>query len=155
MATPPFPQRLEQLLLQTRRAHLATADAHGEPHVVPVVFVYVGGDLYIPIDAKPKSVAQGRLKRIRNLRQNPRAALLVDHYDEDWSRLGFLLIHAAAEIASLADCSPAVGEALRRKYPPYHHPPMLAAEALVVRLRPRRYHAWGAFAQPEEREGLA
>ena len=98
MSTSIIPPHLEQFVTRQRHAHLASTDARGAPHVVPVVFAYVDGLLYVPIDAKPKSVGASRLKRIRNLQANPRAAFLVDRYADDWRQLCFLLIHAEAQV---------------------------------------------------------
>jgi PPOX class probable F420-dependent enzyme len=64
---------------------LATADGDGVPHVVVAVFAVDGDQLYIAVDRKPKRSAT--LKRIRNIQANPRVAFLVDHYEDDWSRL--------------------------------------------------------------------
>src|SRR5438105_13142675 len=85
--------------LATRRvAHLATAGPDGAPHVVPVCFAWDGAAFHIPLDAKPKRVAPTRLKRVRNILANPQIALLCDTYDEDWTRLGYLLIHGTAAV---------------------------------------------------------
>src|SRR3954454_7351119 len=70
-----------------RVAHLATADASGQPHVVPITFALLDGRLYSALDAKPKRVAGPQLRRVRNIRENPRVSVVVDHYAEDWSRL--------------------------------------------------------------------
>ena len=66
-------------------ARLSTVGADGAPHVVPVVFAVVGDLVYTAVDSKPKR--SSRLKRLANLRHEPRCALLVDHYEDDWSRL--------------------------------------------------------------------
>jgi PPOX class probable F420-dependent enzyme len=79
-------------LQQARVGRLATASGDGDPHVIPVCFVFDGTHLYSAIDAKPKRVAPPRLRRVQNLRANPRASLLVDHYDEDWTRLRYVLV---------------------------------------------------------------
>lgn len=68
-----------------RVARLATADANGRPHLVPIVFALAGETVYSVIDAKPKR--GGPLRRLRNVRENPAVALLVDHYEEDWQAL--------------------------------------------------------------------
>ena len=79
-----------------RVARLATSGADGEPHVVPVCFAFApeSGVLYIALDEKPKRVDPRRLKRVRNILANPRAALLCDVYEEDWARLAYCLAHA-------------------------------------------------------------
>lgn len=84
--------------LATRRVgHLATAGPNAEPHVVPVCFAIVGETLYITIDRKPKR-AGASLQRIVNLRANPKACFIADHYDEDWTRLGWVMLRGDAEV---------------------------------------------------------
>src|SRR6185437_7084799 len=103
-------------------AHLATADAAGTPHVVPVCFAISQRTLYIAIDEKPKRGADvHRLKRLRNIAANPRVAIVADVYDDhDWSRLGFVLLHATARLLEPADPNhTAAVELLREKYPQY------------------------------------
>lgn len=70
---------------KARVARMATAAADGRPHVVPVVFALEGDVIYSAVDAKPKRTRD--LKRLRNLAEDPRVALLADHYDEEWTRL--------------------------------------------------------------------
>ncbi|HEU4340624.1 MAG TPA: pyridoxamine 5'-phosphate oxidase family protein, partial [Candidatus Binatia bacterium] len=81
-----------------RVAHLATADDKGQPHVVPICFVFNGKEFFSPIDEKPKRVAPNRLKRLKNIQQNSRVSLVIDHYDEDWRRLAYVMIAGTAEI---------------------------------------------------------
>ena len=69
-------------------AHLATADAEGRPHVVPVCYAFDGSRFYTPLDEKPKRVAEQQLRRVRNIEARPEVMLLIDQYDDDWSRLG-------------------------------------------------------------------
>src|SRR5215469_12754673 len=83
-------------LTAARVAHLATADRAARPHVVPVCFALDGASLYITIDEKPKRGA--RLKRLRNIEENPEVALVADRYDEDWTRLGWVMLRGHAEI---------------------------------------------------------
>src|SRR3990172_7594427 len=79
-----------------RVAHLATADANGRPHVVPVCFAYLEGRFCIAIDEKPKRTR--RLKRLRNIAENPSVALVFDRYDDDWSRLGWVMVQGTASV---------------------------------------------------------
>ncbi|HEX2227101.1 MAG TPA: pyridoxamine 5'-phosphate oxidase family protein, partial [Candidatus Binatia bacterium] len=71
-----------RLIRSARIAHLATADASGRPHVIPICFVFDGKDFYSPIDEKPKRTAPSKLKRLRNIRENPQVALVIDRYSE-------------------------------------------------------------------------
>jgi PPOX class probable F420-dependent enzyme len=68
-----------------RVARLATADAAGRPHLVPIAFVVDGDHVYSTVDAKPKRTTS--LRRLANVRANPAVAVLVDHYDDDWTAL--------------------------------------------------------------------
>ena len=85
--------------IDTRRvAHLATADGQAIPHVVPVCFGLAEDRLYITIDQKPKRDGGRPLKRLRNIADNPRVAIVFDRYDEDWRRLAWVMLHGQAEI---------------------------------------------------------
>jgi PPOX class probable F420-dependent enzyme len=86
-----------ELVTRSRIGHLATADARGAPHVVPVCFAVSDDTLYITIDRKPKGNPR-TLKRLRNLLENPAAAFVVDRWDEDWTRLAWVMLRGPAEI---------------------------------------------------------
>src|ERR671935_2729089 len=79
-----------------RVARLATVDARGRPHLVPFCFVLDGEELLSAVDAKPK--ATQRLRRLENVRANPAVSVLVDHYEEDWSRLWWVRVDGRAEV---------------------------------------------------------
>ena len=120
--------------------HLATADASGRPHVIPVCFAYDGEYLYSVLDAKPKRGALTGLRRVRNILENPQVSLVIDHYDEDWSKLWYLLVHGRAE---LIEGGPATAQAialLRSKYPQYRR--MALADNPVIRITPERATGW-------------
>ena len=85
-----------QFLARQRIAHLATADSRAVPHVVPVCFAILDRTLYITIDEKPKRLSGTPLKRLRNIAENPAVAVVVDRYDEDWARLGWVMLHGHA-----------------------------------------------------------
>lgn len=87
---------MRRRILESRAARLATADAKGRPHVVPITFALDGDRLYFAVDAKPKSTTN--LKRVRNIAANPAVSVLFDHYEEDWSRLWWVRIDGAARI---------------------------------------------------------
>src|SRR5262245_66049926 len=91
-------EREREFLANRRVAYLATADHGAVPHVVPVCFAVAGETLYITIDEKPKRVSGRALKRLRNIAENPAVALVVDRYNEDWARLGWVMLHRRAEI---------------------------------------------------------
>ena len=83
-----------------RAARLATADENGTPHLVPVCYAFDGAVMrfYTPLDEKPKRVAVTSLRRVHNIEARHEAALLIDQYDDDWSRLGYVLIQGRAEL---------------------------------------------------------
>src|SRR5438045_9033697 len=74
---------LRRRIERARVGHFATSDGR-EAALVPVSFVLLGDTVYHAIDANPKSAAPDELRRVRNVRDNPSAATLVDHYDDDW-----------------------------------------------------------------------
>src|SRR5207244_1315415 len=87
-----------QFLEAHRVGHLATAGADGAPHVIPVCYALDDEALYFVADEKPKRRPARELLRLRNLRANPRAALVVDDYDEDWTRLAYVLVRGPARV---------------------------------------------------------
>jgi PPOX class probable F420-dependent enzyme len=98
---------IQSILTDARVARLATIDfEEAKPHVVPVVFVFDGNFYYIPVDGKPKKDSDPkRLRRIKNIQQNPNVALLIDEYNEDWSKLFFVMIQGKGDlIGNFSDC---------------------------------------------------
>ena len=130
-----------RFIKSARVARLATADADAQPHAIPVCFAVVDGAIYIGLDAKPKSVGVLRLRRVRNLTANPQASLIVDRYDEDWTKLGYVLISATATLDLEEPERIAAVRALKRKYPQYQT--LLPDDAPVIKLTPTRITAWG------------
>jgi PPOX class probable F420-dependent enzyme len=106
-----------RFLAAGRVARLATADAAGRPHVVPICYVLRDDTVYFTIDEKPKKTPGARLKRISNVRANPFAALVVDRYDEDWSRLGWVMLQGRAEILEAGPEHDRAQADLRARYP--------------------------------------
>lgn len=125
-----------------RIARLATLDADGSPHLIPICFVWDGSVFYSAIDRKPKRVAPTRLARIKNIREMPHVALLLDQYDEDWTRLWYVLVRGKAALVSSAVERRQAIQRLRAKYPQYDGT-MLDDNALVIRITPLRVVAWG------------
>jgi len=127
-----------------RVARLATADADGNPHVIPVCYARDGARFYSPLDEKPKRVAGTQLRRVRNIMARPRVALVIDQYDDDWSRLGYVLVQGRAEL--LPPDHPLHHHAvalLRIRYNQYR---TMALEQLpVIMITPERITAWGSL----------
>ena len=122
-----------------RAAHLATANADGRPHVVPVCFVYLDGRIYIAIDEKPKRTL--RLRRMRNIDENPQVAIVLDRYDEDWSHLAWVLVHGTATVLDTGPEHSRALIALREKYPQYHV--MILEDRPVISVTVERVSSWG------------
>ena len=142
-----LPAGIASFLDAARVAHLATASSRGEPHVVPVCFALLdAATVAFAIDDKPK--APGRiLKRLRNLEENPRFALVVDRWNEDWRKLGYVLLHGTGRIcADPARRSAAIAK-LRARYPQYREMGLDAGRHAVVELSVESWHAWGAVEQ--------
>jgi PPOX class probable F420-dependent enzyme len=132
----------ERRFLQAERvARLATADAAARPHVVPVCYALDGDTFYFTIDQKPKRRPGARLKRLANLRANPLAALVADRYDEDWSRLGWVMVQGRAEVLDAGLEHDAAQRLLRARYP------QLAAMRIeglpVIAVRIEHAASWG------------
>jgi PPOX class probable F420-dependent enzyme len=134
-------------LTRRRVARLATADADGSPHAIPVCFAYDGRNLYIALDEKPKDVPATRLKRVRNILENPRVALVADRYAEDWELLAYVMVRGKAMIVEpeTEDHTAAV-RLLRGKYHQYER--MRIEENPVISIRPERVASWGALEAP-------
>ena len=134
-----------QELNRYRVARLATADARGKPLVVPVCFACAENCIYSVLDEKPKRVAVSRLRRVRNILANPQICLLADHYEEDWSRLAYILVEGRAEILTKETGSAEHAEALRLlrvKYPQYRE--MRLEARPVIKIAPQRVIPWNA-----------
>jgi len=132
------PQR--RFLDSRRVAHLATADGRAVPHVVPVCFAVGGAALYITIDRKPKGNPRA-LKRLRNIAANPSAALVADRYDEDWTRLGWVMVRGRAEILEGGAEHEHAQQLLRTRYRQYQT--MAIADLPVISIRIEQATSWG------------
>lgn len=132
-----------------RVGRFATVGSAGMPHVVPVCFTLLNGRFYIPIDEKPKSTT--RLQRLKNIEGNPRVALVLDDYSEDWSYLAWVMIRGQADIIERGgDHLPAIA-ALRAKYPQYQA--MALEDRPLIRISPERVTAWGFADRPPNAPG--
>jgi PPOX class probable F420-dependent enzyme len=128
------------LLDEARVAHMGMLDAGGAPRVLPVTFAVAEGRIWSAVDEKPKRDLDRELSRLRFLRRDPRAALTVDRYSDDWSELAWVQALGAVEIVDAA-AAPAALDALSRRYEQYRASPppgpLLALEA-------QRWISWRA-----------
>jgi PPOX class probable F420-dependent enzyme len=104
-----------------RVARLATLDPDGRPHLVPIVFALAGDTLYSAVDAKPK--ASRTLRRIENARARPDVTVLVDAYDEDWSRLWWVRLRGRARVLDDGEEAASALRLLAGKYDQYRDEP--------------------------------
>ena len=133
---------IERRFVEAQRiAHLATADREAVPHVVPVCFAISDSSLYVAIDGKPKRGSPTRLKRLRNVAENSAVAVVIDHYEEDWTHLGWVMVRGSAEILLDGPEQAAAQALLRGRYPQYR---TMALEGLpVIAVRIERVTSWG------------
>ncbi|HEV2551300.1 MAG TPA: TIGR03668 family PPOX class F420-dependent oxidoreductase [Stellaceae bacterium] len=135
----------ERRFLEAQRiVYLATADAQAVPHVVPVCFALGEKTLYVTIDEKPKRRGGPGLKRLRNIAENPRVAIIADHYDEDWAKLGWVMLRGRAEILVGGDEHARAQALLRARYRQLHA--MNIAPHPVIAVRLERVTSWGDLA---------
>ena len=126
-----------------RVAHLATADAAGQPLVIPICFAFDGKEFFSPIDEKPKRISPRKLKRLRNIEENSRVSLVIDRWDEDWRKLAYVLISGRARILLSGQKHRRAVTVLRKKYRQYHS--MALEERPMIVIRPLAVKTWGYF----------
>ncbi|MBB3050930.1 PPOX class probable F420-dependent enzyme [Prauserella isguenensis] len=115
------PAEARSRFVDARVATLATADADGMPHLVPLTFAVEGDTVVFAIDDKPKSTSN--LRRLRNIAANPQVSLLVDHYEDDWRRLWWARADGTATVHDDGtDRMPAI-RSLTARYPQYEEMP--------------------------------
>lgn len=134
---------IRQFLAHQRIARLATGDASGRPHVVPICYALVGNVLYSVIDRKPKRKSPPHLRRIQNIQVNPRVAVVVDVYSEDWSELAYVLIEGQASLLTAGDEHDAALRALRERYHQYREMPLEDRPVIAVTIE--RITTWGSL----------
>lgn len=125
-----------------RVARMATADADGHPHIVPVCYAFDGIRFYIPLDEKPKRVNESKLRRVRNIEARHEASLLIDQYDDDWSRLGYVLVNGLAGLLQPGDpLHTQALQLLRERYVQYRT--MELERHMVIVITPHSVTSWG------------
>ncbi len=144
LATP----SVRDFLTFARIGHLATADAAGIPHNVPLCFWFDGARFYFAIDEKPKRGRAMALRRMRNIAANPNVALVVDHYEEHWSNLAYVLVHGQASVVDTREEYLLALRNLRDKYPQYRTMVLSIENNPVVRIEASRVHVWGERFKP-------
>jgi PPOX class probable F420-dependent enzyme len=118
---------------------LATIDERGRPHLVPFCFALEGDVLYSAVDEKPKRTQ--RLKRLENIRLHPDVAVLVDHYEDDWSRLWWVRLRGSARVIEEGPERERALALLREKYAQYRSEPPRGA---VIVVSVEEWRGWSA-----------
>ena len=136
----------DRFLRSARTGHLATANAKGRPQVVPVCFVFDGQAIYSVLDAKPKTTPLRQLRRVKNILANPQVSVVVDHYEEDWDKLQYILVSGDAELLESGEKWALAIAMLREKYPQYQA--MDLDQSPVIKITPVRYSPWSSQPQP-------
>ena len=133
------PHEARQRFAAARVARLATADAAGRPHIVPVTFAVEGDVVYSAVDAKPKRGIA--LKRLANVAVNPAVAMLADHYADDWNELWWVRADGTGRVVDPEDPEGARAlSLLADRYPGF------AARGVVLAVDVRRWSGWAASA---------
>ncbi len=138
---------MEELLAQARRAVLATISPDGTPRLVPIAYAFANGVIYSALDEKPKQVADPHdLARVRDIVARPRVSVLVDTWDEDWTKLAWLRLIGRASLLESGEPEHAVAiTLLRERYPQY------AGQRLegrpIIRIAVERTASWSASAE--------
>ena len=123
----------------SRVARLATVRPDGAPHLVPIVFALDGDVVFTAVDHKPK---QGKpLQRLDNLRSEPRCAVLVDHYTEDWSALWWVRADGIAKVVDQPPGDHPGLALLTGRYAPYRDVP-LRGPLIVIEVT--RWSGWSS-----------
>jgi PPOX class probable F420-dependent enzyme len=128
-----------EMFASSQVAQLATVNADGIPHLVPIVFAVSHDVVYTAVDAKRKS--SQRLRRMANIEANPAVSLIVDHYDEDWSQLWWVRADGLAQIHYRGEEMATGYFELRRKYVQYQR---IALDGPVIAVTVHRWSGWQA-----------
>jgi PPOX class probable F420-dependent enzyme len=135
-----LPAWARRLLEDSHVGRLGLIDGSGNPRVLPVTYAISGGALVSAVDDKPKRVSGDRLARVRWLQARPRAALTVDRYDDDWSRLAWVQALGEVLVTEAASAPEAIA-ALTERYPAYR---VRSPGGPVLVLEPERLLWWRA-----------
>jgi PPOX class probable F420-dependent enzyme len=142
-------EEMRRRVAGARVARLATSGPRARPHVVPVCFALDGETVYFAVDAKPKRTRD--LKRLRNIAANPAVSLLVDHYEDDWSRLWWVRMDGRARVLAGGEEADAAIKLLATRYGTYRTTP---PSGPVVAIAVEKWSGWtGAGDQVDTNSG--
>jgi PPOX class probable F420-dependent enzyme len=138
----PLTGPMASFITSARVGRLATADSGGQPMVVPICYAFDGSALYSAVDAKPKQTPPEQLKRIRNLRENPRVSIVIDEYQEDWTHLRWVIIQGRADLLTEGPQFSHGVDLLLAKYDQYRTLGLPRERGLMIRVTPNRVSSW-------------
>jgi PPOX class probable F420-dependent enzyme len=131
------PDEARRRFVEARVAHMATVDGAGAPHIVPISFAIEGDTLYTAADAKPKRGTP--LRRFANVVANPRVSVLVDEYDDDWTRLWWSRADGSASVLAGGPSLDHALDLLRARYAQYAE---AAPIGPAMEIRVDRWSGW-------------
>jgi PPOX class probable F420-dependent enzyme len=129
--------QMRRLVQGARIARVGTSDEHGRVHLVPVTFVVWEGRWYSPSDAGPRPA-----KRLRNLERDPRVTVLVDVYDEDWSKVWWVRLRGLGRVVEDFSERERACRLLREKYPQFEDAPSDEGEGPVMAVDVEEWAGW-------------
>ncbi|GAC1656477.1 MAG: TIGR03668 family PPOX class F420-dependent oxidoreductase [Candidatus Dormibacteraceae bacterium] len=137
------PEQMRRLAAAARVGRLAGVREDGRPHVVPICFAFDGASFFSAVDDKPKRTRN--LLRLENIRSRPGVELVIDHYEEDWSRAWWVRVAGDARVFDSGPERDRALAALAEKYEQYRRssPP---GPAIVI--TPRRWSGWSGAGWP-------
>ena len=134
-----MPEEMRARVRDARVGRLATVDADGRPHLIPICFALDGDVLYSAVDEKPKR--SKRLRRLENIRAHSEVAVLVDHYEDDWTQLWWVRLDGTARILEEGPDREYGLALLRSKYEQYRSQPPTGP---VIAVHVERWRGWAA-----------
>ncbi len=136
-------QKEKNIIISHKIARMATVDGSGNPLVLPVCFAYDGRCIYSPIDKKPKRVSSDKLKRVRNVLDNPNVSLLIDKYVENWNNLYYVIVIGRADVLNGGEEYERSLKILSEKYDQYRKMGLENLGAPVIKITPEKIISWG------------
>jgi PPOX class probable F420-dependent enzyme len=137
-----IPAPVAGFIAEGRVGRLGTADASGQPLVVPICYAFDGESLFSAIDAKPKARPPLGLKRLQNIRENAKVSVVIDRYDEDWTKLRYVIIQGRAEILTDGGAFSRGVDLLLAKYPQYRAMGLNREAGLMIQVKAARVTQW-------------
>jgi len=137
-----LPSPVAGFIAAGRVGRLGTVDGSGQPLVVPFCYAFDGETLWSAIDAKPKRTAGEGLKRIRNIRENPKVCVVIDEYAEDWTKLRYVIVQGRAEVLTAGEDYTRGADLLLAKYAQYASMGLDRDAGTMIKITPGKVTEW-------------